>query len=99
VAAPVDPLDDVRAIFTACRLNGTQSLGMINTHDIAGMDDFQLMCPGDAYKLIKTYNDTVLRSVANKIGLPAQKRIEGFLYWYHDLHKRGITPDAADFNN
>jgi hypothetical protein len=43
------------------------------------MDDFQLMRPGDAYKLIKTYNDTV-RSVANKIGLPAQKRIEGFLY-------------------
>jgi hypothetical protein len=79
VPAPVDPLDDVRAIFTACRLNATQAAGMINTHDIAGMDDFQLMRPGDAYKLIKTYNDTV-RSVANKIGLPAQKRIEGFLY-------------------
>lgn len=97
-AAPVDPLIDVRAIFTACKLNATRTAGMINAHDIESMDDFQLMRPEDAYKFLKTYNDTV-RSVANKIGLPAQKRLEGFLYWYHDQHKRGITPNATDFTN
>ena len=82
-AAVIDPLDDVRAVFATCRLNPTQANGMISTHDIMGMDDFQIMRPEDTYRFVKTYNDST-RTVANKIGLPAQKRLEGFLYWYHD---------------
>lgn len=96
-AAVIDPLDDVRAVFATCRLTPTQANGMISAHDIIDMDDFQIMRPEDTYRFVKTYNDTV-RSVANKIGLPAQKRLEGFLYWYHDHFKRGIIPDANDFN-
>ena len=35
-----DPLDDVRAIFTILRMTINQRDGMINAHNITGMDDF-----------------------------------------------------------
>ena len=35
-----DPLDDVRAIFTTLGMTTNQRDGIINAHNITGMDDF-----------------------------------------------------------
>ena len=33
-----------------------------------------------------------------KIVIPIQRKLKGFLYWYHDQKKRGMIPAAADFD-
>lgn len=93
----VDPLDEVRGVFTVMGMTGVQSNGLINVHNITGMDDFSIMRPSDADKMVKIYNSSH-RTMANMIGLFVKIRLEGFLYWYHDQYKRGITPNGGDFD-
>ena len=33
-----------------------------------------------------------------KVGMHTQRKLQGFLYWYHAQRKRGMIPAAADFN-
>ena len=37
------------------------------------------------------------RTAAQKIGFPVQKKIKGFLYWYHDRIRRQEPINPADF--
>ena len=30
--------------------------------------------------------------------MPTQRKLQVFLYWYHDGRKRGMVPLVADFN-
>lgn len=100
VAAPaIDPADAIRDVFATCKLTAAQVNGLLTVHSLTDLSDFQTMRPKDASKFVKIYNDTSsARNIANKIGLPAVKRIEGLFYWYHDLSKRGITPNPDDFD-
>ena len=43
-----DPLDDVRSIFNTLRMTITQCDGMINAHNLRGMDDFDYIRVDDA---------------------------------------------------
>ena len=36
--------------------------------------------------------------MATKFGMPTKRKLQGFLYWYHDQRKRGMIPAAADFD-
>ena len=73
-----DPLDDVRAIFTTLRMKITQRDGMINSHNLTGMDDFDYIRVDDAGSFVKVWNDTS-RAVATKVGMPTQQKLQGFL--------------------
>ena len=43
-----DPMDDVRAIFTKLRMKITHRDGMIHTHNLKGMDNFDYIRVDDA---------------------------------------------------
>ena len=53
----VDPLDDVRDIFTTLGKKITQSYGMINTHNITGMDNFDCIRVDDAKSFVKASHE------------------------------------------
>ena len=36
--------------------------------------------------------------MATKVGMPTQRKLQGFLYWYPEHRKRGLIPAAADFD-
>ena len=74
-----DPLDDVGAIFTTLGMTTTQRDGMINAHNITGMDEFDYIRVDDAVSFIKVWNDTS-REVATKFGMPTQCKLQGLLY-------------------
>ena len=92
-----DPLDDVRAIFTTLGMTITQCDGMINDHNLTGMDDFDYIKVNDAVSFVKVWNETS-QAVATKVGNPTPRKLQGFLYWYHGQRKRLIIPVAADFD-
>ena len=74
----IDQLEDVRAIFTTFGMTNTQYDGMINSHNLTGMDDFDYIRVNDAGLFIKVWNDTS-QAVATKVGMPAQRKLQGFL--------------------
>ena len=78
-----DALDDLRAIFTTLVMTITQTDGMINAHNLTVMDDFDYIRVDDDISFIKVWNDTSL-AVATKAGMSTQRKLQGFLYWYHD---------------
>ena len=43
-----DPLDNMRAIFTTLGMTTTQIGGIINTHNLMGMDDFDYIRVNDS---------------------------------------------------
>ena len=92
-----DSLDDVRAIFTMLGMTISQRDGMINAPNITCMDDLDYIRVDDAGSFIKVWNDTS-QAVATKVGMPTQRKMQAFLYWYHEQLKRGIIPAAADFD-
>ena len=92
-----DPLDNVRAIFTTFGMTTTHHDGMINVHNLTGMDDFDYIRVNDVRSFIKVWNDTS-QAVSMKVGMPTQRKLQGFLYWYHDQKKRGVIPAAANFD-
>ena len=73
------PLDDVRANFTTPRITITQHDGMINAHNITGMDNFDYIRVDDAKSFFKAWNETS-REVATMVGIPTQRKLQGFLY-------------------
>ena len=75
-----DPLDDMRAIFAMLGMKITQRDGMINAHNLMGMYDFDYIRVNDAGSFIKVRNDTS-RALATKVGMPTQRKLQGFLYW------------------
>ena len=78
-----DPLVDVRAIFTMLGMKITQRNGMINAHNITGMDDFDYTRVDDAGSFVKVWDETSL-PVATTVDMLTQRKLKGFLYWYHD---------------
>ena len=93
----IDPLDNVRSIFTTIGMTTTQRDDTINAHNLTGMDTFYYIRVNDTGSFIKVWNDTSL-AVATKVGMPTQRKMQAFLYWYHEQLKRGIIPAAADFD-
>ena len=53
-----DPLGDVRAIFTTLGMTITQRDGMINAHNIMGMNNFDYIRVDDDGSSVKVWNDT-----------------------------------------
>ena len=94
-----DPLDEVRMILTTCGVRMLVAANsFIDFHDITELGDFVIMKPSDAYVMFKAYNDSLQpRQRDRKFGSLIQKKFAGFLTWYHDQVKRGITPAATDF--
>ena len=93
----VDPLDDVRAIFTTLGMTNTQCDGMINPHNLTGIDDFDYIRIDDFGSFVKVLNETS-RAVATKVGMTTQRKLQGYFYWYRYQRKKGMIPVAADFN-
>ena len=75
----------------------TQIYGMINAHNLTGIDHFDYIRVDDYGLFIKVWNDTS-QVVSTKVGMPTQRKLKGFLYWYHEQKKSGMIPAKADFN-
>ena len=95
-AAPVDPLLGVRAVLTVIGL-GANVDRFINSIPLTSMDDFALMHEDEAKSIMETYNKSQTR--AHNVGFLVQKKLQGFLYWYHDKERRQEAIVAADFTN
>ena len=95
-AAPADPLVDVRAVLTVVGL-GANVNRFIASIPITSMDDFALMYDDDAKSIMETYNKSQTRN--NNVGFLTQKKLQGFLYWYHDKERRQEPIVAAEFTN
>lgn len=101
-AVAVDPLDEIRTILQG-------PLGMtpgcanrfLTIAGITGMADFRMLRPSDASTIIKRHNEanntTATRSY--NLGITYQKKLQGFLYWYHDKFKRGLDIVSTDFTS
>ena len=61
------------------------------------MDDFDYIRFDDAGSFIKVWNKTS-QAVATKFGMPTQRNLQSFLYWYNYQIKRGLIPAAANFD-
>ena len=61
------------------------------------MDNFDYIRVDDTGSFVKVRNDTSL-SVATKFGIPTKRKLQIFLYWYHDQKQRVIIPAEADFD-
>lgn len=94
-----DPLDKVRQVLTTCGVRTPQAADLfIDFHDITSITDFKIMKPSNAATMIKAYNDSLQsRQRDRKFGSLIEKKLAGFLTWYHDQLKRGMTPDINDF--
>ena len=66
---PLDPLYDVRAIFTTLEMMIAQRDGMINAHNLISMDNFYYIRVDDTKSLVKVWNETS-RSLAMKVSMP-----------------------------
>ena len=75
----------------------TQSDGMINAHNLTIMDDFDYIRVDDAKSFVKVFNKTSL-AVTTKVGMPTQRKLQGFLYWYRYQRNRGLMLAAADLD-
>ena len=75
---PTDPLDGVRAMFTTLVMKITQRDGIINAHNLTSMDDFDYIRVDDVESFVKVWNETS-RSLAPKVGMPTQRKLQGFL--------------------
>lgn len=95
-AAPVDPLDDVRAILTTIGCGAQLRDRVIQAHSITGMDDWAYVKPDETETFAKDVNAN-LRNLANRFGSIHCKKLAGYLTWYHDLKKRGQPVVAAEF--
>ena len=95
-AVAVDPLLEVRAVPTTIGL-GTSVQRFINSIPITSMDDFALMHEDEAKSIIYAYNKSVTR--AQNVGFLITKKLQGFLYWYHDKLRRQEPIIAADFTS
>ena len=93
----VDPIDDVLTVLEALGLNPQQVNGMCTVHGFTSMEDFEFIKYEEASSIIKMYNDAY-RQVGQKIGFPVQKKLQGFLWWFHDRRKRGLDIDVADLD-
>lgn len=89
------PLIPVRLILGVCGLAPNIDR-FILCHGITNMDDFEFMEPDETESIVKMHNERY-RTAAQKIGFPVQKKIKGFLYWYHDRIRRQETINPADF--
>ena len=97
-AAPLDPLNEVRACLQMVGF-GANGNRFITVHNITSMDDFEDMSPEEVEQIIKMYNDCqVGQAVARKVGFLVQKKLKGLLYWYHDKLRRQQPIVAADFD-
>ena len=98
--AAVDPLDAVRTVLQG-PLSMTQQCAtrFCNTAGIESMDDFMILHAKDAKDTIKRHNEA--HSTAQlrqyQLGITYQKKLEGFLYWYHDKRRRQQLIVAAEF--
>ena len=98
--AAVDPLDAVRVVLQG-PLGLTQQCAtrFVNTAGITSLDDFVILQPDDAKETCKRHNEAhstgQLRQFA--LGITHQKKLEGFLYWYHDKRRRQQPIIAAEF--
>ena len=89
------PLDDVRTILGICGL--APNIGrFITCHGITSMDDFEFIEHTETESVVKMHNDRY-RTPIQKIGFPVQKKLKGFLYWYHDRLRRQEPIVAAEF--
>ena len=94
--AALNPLDDVRLVLGVCGLAPNIDR-FIRCHGISSMDDFEYMEHDEVESVVKMHNDRY-RTADQKIGFPVQKRIKGFLYWYHDRIRRQEPIVPADFS-
>jgi len=98
--APVDPLAEVRVILTGpLGLTLQCANRFMATAGIHSMDDFLILHPDDCTNIIRRHNDahqtTALRQYS--LGITYEKKLEGFLYWYHDKKRRQQPIVAAEF--
>ena len=96
---PIDPLDDIRDVLTVCGLAANVDR-FIACHGITitGMDDFEMIEHTETESVVKMHNERY-RNAAQKIGFPGQKKLKGFIFWYHDRLRRQEPIVAAEFTD
>ena len=99
-AVAVDPLDEIRVVLTGpIGLSAQCANRFLSVAGIARLDDFEMFMPNDAETIIKRHNEAN-QSAANRqfiLGIVPQKKLQGFLYWYHDKAKRNLAINTAEF--
>ena len=99
-AAVINPLDAVRIVLEG-PLGLTQQCAtrFINTAGITSMDDFMMLQPEDAKDIVKRHNEAHSTGQLRQfqLGITHQKKIQGFLYWYHDKRRRQQIVIATEF--
>ena len=91
------PLDHARAIFTKLGMTITQWDGMINSYNLMSMYDFYYIRVDDAKSFVKVWNE-ISQEVATKVGIPAQRKLQVFLYWYHVQRNWRLIPTTSNFD-
>ncbi len=79
----VNNLADIQAVLGVCNLGTAKIQLFITTHDITGLDTFDVMPRDEAKDIVDMYN-LRNRTVAHKLGYPTQKKIQALLWWYYD---------------
>ena len=95
---PVDPLLEVRAVLTTIGMGaGAGVQRFIDSLNITSMSDFELMHEDEAKSIMEAFNKSHTR--AQNMGYLVTKKLQGFLYWYHDKLRRQEPIIAAEFTN
>lgn len=101
-AAAVDPLDEICVVLSGpIGLSAQGATRFLNVAGITALEDFDMFRPDDAEMIVKRHNEAN-QSNANRqymLGIAHQKKLQGFLYWYHDNAKRGLVINTAEFTN
>ena len=91
-----DPLDEVRDVLERVGCNHNVRDRWVETHGMTSLRDFRYITPDDVTEFATQMN-TGVRTAANKMGGITQKKLQGFLYWFHDRLKRQQPIAAAMF--
>ena len=92
----VDPLDEVREVLSRVGCNNNVRDRWIETHGMTSLRDFRYITPDDVSEFATQTNNGI-RTPANRLGGITQKKLQGFLFWYHDRLKRQQLIAAAMF--
>ena len=95
-AVPANPLDDVRIALSFVIGAANVRNNFITNNGITCMEDFNLMDPNDAGKIVKNYNTRSTR--ATQLGHVPTMKLQGFLFWYQGRVKCGYPADVTLLN-
>ena len=97
VAAPLNPIDLVHQVLGTIGMNQNVRANFITCHSISNLDDFACMKPEDTESVVKHHNDRLARTSPHRIGFVLEKKLRGWLFYYHDQKRRGNAIVPAQF--